>query len=74
MNIFKGWVTTVVGIIIIGLDLVHFFGLYKFPSAGLDKDYEVLIAFVIGLALLILPATKLETIIEKVINKKSDQI
>jgi hypothetical protein len=68
MSIFKGWITTILGLIVLGLDIVHFFGLYKFPSAGLDKPYELGIALLVGFILLFIPPSKLEIILEGLLN------
>lgn len=45
-----------IGIVIILLTIVHYFGLYNFPNPdALDKDYEVVISFCVGILLLSAP-------------------
>lgn len=61
-----------IGLVIMGLSIVHAFGVYEFPSAGLDKPLEVLIAFLLGGALFLIPATVLEKKLEKKIDDLSD--
>lgn len=44
------------GILIMILTIVHFFGLFVFPNPdALDKDYQVVISFCVGLLLFSAP-------------------
>ena len=75
MNIIKGWVTTIIGIIIIGLDTAYFFNFIKLHEIGnVSFAWRVSIAFVVGLVLLVFPITKIEAILEKIITKKTDKL
>jgi hypothetical protein len=68
-NIIKGWITSILGLIIIGLDIVYFFGLYDFPSPDFTpKPVELGIAFVIGLCLLLSPDSVIGYV-KKVLDK-----
>lgn len=74
-NIIKGWITTILGLIIMVCVVLHFFGIVVFPNpTGMTKNSECIIAFLVGLALFLVPATKIEEILEKKIIDKSDKI
>lgn len=69
-NSIKGWVTSIIGLIIMLADVVYFFGFYDFPSpAFTPKSLELGFAFVVGLGLFLMPRTFLEKKVEDVINK-----
>jgi hypothetical protein len=74
-NLVQGWITSLIGLAIMIADGVHYFGLYRFPSPTMiSTDTQSLVAFIIGLALFVMPKTKIESIVENVITKKSDQL
>jgi hypothetical protein len=57
-NIITGYVTTALGFVIMVLDILFYFGIVKFPEAmPANKPLEVLLAFILGLALFIMPKT-----------------
>lgn len=73
-NIFKGYVTSALGFIIMICVMLHFFGIVVFPNpTSISKNSECIIAFLVGLALFLVPSTKIEEYLEKVINKKVDK-
>jgi hypothetical protein len=70
-NIITGYVTTALGFVIMVLDILFYFGIVKFPEAmPANKPLEVLLAFILGLALFIMPKTWLEEKINDLYNKK----
>ena len=72
-NVKTGWVTTVLGLIIMIVACLDFFGVLDIPAPqGITEMYQVSIAFVVGLVLFIMPKSFLETTITKVVNKKVD--
>jgi len=68
-NLIKGYITSLLGLIgVIAIGL-HASGYYEFPNPEfLDKDTEVCIAIAICFGLFLLPYTKIESIIENVVN------
>lgn len=62
-----------IGFSIMALAIIHVFGIYEFPSAGLGKPLELLIAFLVGLALFLVPANVLEKKIEKKLDDLADK-
>jgi hypothetical protein len=74
-NIYKGYVTSALGLIIMVCVLLHFFGIVVFPNpSSMSKNSECIIAFLVGLALFLVPAGKLEEILEKKIKDKADTL
>lgn len=66
----KGYITSIIGLIIIVCDILYFFGIYTFPNpAFTPKAFELGFAFLVGLALLLMPRTFLEKKVEDTINK-----
>lgn len=61
------------GIVIMILTIIHFYGLFVFPNPkALDKDYEVVISFCVGLLLFASPNTIInvaQAILNKISNK-----
>lgn len=72
-NIIKGWATTIIGLAIIVIDILYFFGLIKLPASGLiDKPYEAAFALIVGLILLLVDETWIEEQLKDYIKKKKD--
>jgi len=72
-NILKGWLLSAIGFTIILFAIAYFFG-YKpefMPEEGAytPKPLEILIAFVIGIALLLVPPTIIEKKATEIIEK-----
>jgi uncharacterized membrane protein YczE len=65
-NISKGWFTTLLGLVIMCLDIAYVFGFIKLPSV-LTKPWEVLLAFIFGLFLFLMPPSKIEQYFDYVI-------
>lgn len=63
-NILTGWLLSAIGFTIILFDIAYFFGYHPpfMPDEGvyIPKPLELLIAFCIGLGLLLLPPTVIE--------------
>ncbi len=59
----------VIGIVIMLLSIVHAL-IYEFPSAGLGKPTEFLIAFILGLAIFVIPTTTIENLLVKKAEKE----
>lgn len=63
-NIITGWILSAIGFTIIVFAIAYFFGYHPpfMPDEGvfIPKAFEILIAFCIGVGLLLLPATVLE--------------
>lgn len=73
-NIIKGYITSIIGLIIMVADALYFFGAVDFPSPDYTpKALEVGIAFLVGLTLFLLPSTLLEEFLSRLINKKIDK-
>jgi hypothetical protein len=73
-NIWKGYITSIVGLIIMVADALYFFGAVDFPSPDFTPQaIELGIAFLAGLILFVMPATKLEEYLSRLINKKIDK-
>jgi hypothetical protein len=73
-NIIKGWITTILGLAIMVVDVLFYFGVIELPEAeAVGKPMEILIAFGIGLSLFLIPATKLEEKLNKYIDKKAEK-
>ena len=72
-DLVKGWFLSLVGLILIAFTVGYFFG-YK-PSfmpvegAYMPKPLELLTSFVIGLFLIRMPATKIDELMTKLIEK-----
>lgn len=74
-NLIKGWITSIMGLAGMIATFLHGFGIYEFPTPGyIGKGYECLLAFCLSLALFILPKSRIEALIDKVVTKKSDQL
>jgi uncharacterized membrane protein YhaH (DUF805 family) len=70
-NVIKGWVTSFFGLAVMVLDALFYFGVIKLPEAmPSQKPIEVLIAFLVGLALFVMPSTWIEEKINDIYNKK----
>lgn len=70
-NVIKGWVTSIFGLVIMIVDGLFFFGIIDLPEAMPEgKPLEALIAFLIGLALFVMPSTWIEEKINDLYNKK----
>lgn len=73
-NILKGWITSLLGLAIMIIAVLYFFGVIHLPESGfMPKAAEVGIAFLAGLILFIIPETSLEGYLNKLINKKIDK-
>lgn len=61
-NILKGWLLSAIGLIIIAAAIAYFFGFLPIKETGvfLPKAWEIGIAFLVGLILLIVPPTVIE--------------
>jgi hypothetical protein len=72
-NIIKGWVLSLIGLAGFILVVLHASGFYEFPNPEfLDKTYEVVIAFIVCIGFFILPKTKIDLVIEKLLNRVVD--
>ncbi len=59
-----------IGLSMIVLSIIHAYGIYNFPSAGLNKISEFFIAFLIGIGLLVIPASTIESLLVKKAEKE----
>lgn len=74
MNLIKGWVTSIIGFIIMVADVLFFFGVINLPEPNfIPKPIEVGVAFLVGLALFVMPKTKIEEFLSRFINKIIDK-
>ncbi len=74
MNIIKGWATTIIGLVIIGLTICEFYGLIPLPHiSSVPKPIEQGVAFLIGLTLLLVEPGWIEDTLKKIINKQQDK-
>jgi hypothetical protein len=72
-NIFTGWFTTILGIVIILLSLLKFYGIIDLPTpAGVTAEWQIRIGFLTGLVLFLIPATTLEDFFKKLLAKKTE--
>lgn len=72
-NIITGWITTILGLAIMVADGLYFFGIVNLPNID-RKPIEVAVAFVVGLILFLVPAGKLESILENKAKNLSDKV
>lgn len=74
-NVIKGWVTSLIGLVGMIATFLHATGIYPMPSTGLISNLtECIIGFLVSLALFILPKSRIEALVDKVISRKSDQV
>lgn len=68
-NFLLGWFTTFIGLVIIAGAINNYFGWVKAPDPGLaSKPVEVVIAFVVGLGLMYLPTSRIESFFQNGLN------
>lgn len=64
-----------IGVVIISLDIAHFYGLLPVkPGAVAPEAIELLVAFLIGLALILIKPKWWEFIFKKIANKKIENL
>lgn len=64
-NFIKGWVTTFIGLVLIAGAVNNYFGWFPAPDPKLaSKTVELLVCFLVGMALLILPHSRIESFFE----------
>lgn len=69
-NIIKGWVTSLLGLAIIVIDVLYFFGIIRLTEgAYVPKSIEIGVALLIGILLFLMPYSKIEAKAEKVLDK-----
>lgn len=74
-NIIQGWSTTIIGVILSLSALGDFLGFVTVPAPeGLTKWHQIIIAFAVGLALILLPPSFIEETLKKIIGKGSDKV
>ena len=65
----------IMGLAIMFMDILYSFGFIHLPNpAALSKPWEILIAFVLGLTLFIVPIDFITKTLEKIISKKADTV
>jgi len=71
-NIITGYVTSLVGLVIMLIAICDFFGFVHIPAPeGISEYTQVCTAFIVGLVLLLLPASFIEDTLKKIISKKT---
>lgn len=74
-NFKTGWITTLIGVLLIAFALLDFFGIIPVPAPeGLTPWKQIMVAFMVGMALLLLPASFLEEKLKDIVSKKTDSI
>ena len=72
-NILTGWVTTILGLVIMITAIFDFFGVLAIPApVGMTELQQVFYAFIVGFALFLLPRSYFEEVLKGIIKKKSD--
>jgi hypothetical protein len=72
-NVITGWITSILGLLIMVVDSLYFFGIIDLPNIN-HKPIEVGFAFLVGLILFLVPAGKLETILESKAKDLTDKV
>lgn len=68
-NLIKGYITSVLGLLGIVAIGLHWTGVLEFPNPEfLDKQSEIVIAFILCAGLFVLPYSKIEAVIESLFN------
>ena len=73
-NLLKGWITSLLGLAVMVIDALYYFGVISLPShSAVPTDIQVGIAFLFGVVLFWTKPTwieaKIEIIVDKVIDK-----
>ncbi len=75
IKIFKILTIKGLGLGITVMDIIYAFGVVHLPNPSiLDKPLEVLIALIVGIALMVVPLSFIEKMLEKLITKKIDDL
>lgn len=74
-NLITGWVTTILGLIIMVAACLDFFGVIVIPAPeGVTEMHQVGLAFIVGFALFLIPKSFFEDTLKKIITKKTDNV
>jgi membrane protein CcdC involved in cytochrome C biogenesis len=66
-NVIKGWITTIVGLGIMVVDVLYFFGFIQLPKPSfVPTPVAVLIAFIVGIVLFLVPHSRIEKALEEI--------
>lgn len=79
-NIVKGWATTIIGLAMIAVSLLHFYGFLPLPEIeGISAETQLAVGFTVGLILFLLPGGIIEASLTKILqglvnlfNKKTE--
>lgn len=72
-NIVTGWATTLIGLALMVLSILHFYGIVYLPApAGISAEWQLSAGFIIGLILFLLPRGVIEAALTKILNKKAE--
>lgn len=72
-NFKKGWLTTLLGVAIMILCTLDFFGFVEMPHPdGITQTTRIMIGFAVGFVLFFSPQTKLEDAANKILTKKTE--
>lgn len=73
-NILTGWVTTLIGLALMVLSILHFYGFVYLPApVGISAEWQLTVGFVVGLVLFLLPRGKIEETLIKLISDKTEK-
>ena len=67
-NFIRGYITTFIGVVTMVLEIINFYGLYKFPVEVEMEWYEHLGGFIISLSFILFPKTKIEDALSKLFD------
>jgi len=68
-NIVKGWATTIIGLAMIALSLLHFYGIVHLPAPeGISAETQLAVGFTVGLILFLLPGGVIEGGLTKILQ------
>lgn len=69
-NIIAGYITTLIGFLIMLLSIAQFYGFVNFPTPEqLSPKWQIIIGFLTGITLFLVPSTVIEKRLKKLLKK-----
>lgn len=73
-NLIQGWATTIIGLTLMVLSILHFYGFVSLPAPeGITPEWQLTAGFTVGLILFLIPKGKIEQFLSNFLNKKSNE-